>query len=127
MAQRLVFVILAILLGGAAMAQAYRWVDDDGVVHYSDRPHEGAEQIVLPKPNTISVPRRPAPARQTGERAEEPASAETFRYTSLEIASPQAEETLWNIEGVLNVSLNVEPGLQPGHRAAAPGRAPVGP
>jgi hypothetical protein len=116
MAQRLVFVLLATLVGGVAMAQAYRWVDEDGVVHYSDRPHEGAEQIVLPKPNTITVPRRPAPARQTDARTEEPSAAEAFRYTSFEIASPQSEETLWNIEGVLNVSLDVAPGLQAGHQ-----------
>ncbi len=38
------------------------------------------------------------------------------RYKSLEIASPGAEETLWNIEGVLNVSLSLSPALQPGHQ-----------
>ena len=32
------------------------------------------------------------------------------------MASPAAEETLWNIGGVLNVSLNLQPALQPGHR-----------
>ncbi|MEQ9563507.1 MAG: hypothetical protein RLN69_13390, partial [Woeseiaceae bacterium] len=35
---------------------------------------------------------------------------------SLSIASPAAEETLWNIEGVLNVSLSLSPALQSGHR-----------
>ena len=99
------------------MAQAYRWVDEDGVVHYSDRPREGAEQIVLPKQNTVSVPRRQTPSQATQtEPAEDDSPAEPFRYTSLEITSPAAEETLWNIEGVLNVSLNVQPALQPGHQ-----------
>ena len=116
MATRLIFVFLAILVGGAVMAQAYRWVDEDGVVHYSDRPREGAEQIVLPKPNTVSTPRRETPAGQTGEDTGEAEADEPFRYTSLEIAAPVAEETLWNIEGVLNVSLSVEPALQPGHQ-----------
>lgn len=115
MATRLIFVLLAVLVGGAVMAQAYRWVDEDGVVHYSDRPRAGAEQIVLPKSNTVSVPRRAAPARAS-EPAPDETPAEPFQYTALEIGSPQAEETLWNIEGVLNVSLNVQPGLQPGHQ-----------
>ncbi len=115
MATRLILLLLAVLVGGAVMAQAYRWVDEDGVVHYSDRPREGAEQIVLPKPNTISVPRRPAPSRASAP-VEEPPAAEPFRYTSIEITSPAAEETLWNIEGVLNVSLNVQPGLRAGHQ-----------
>ncbi len=116
MATRLIFVLLAVLVGGAVMAQAYRWVDEDGVVHYSDRPREGAEQIVLPKPNTVSVPRRPQPSQASAPVEEEPPAEEPFRYASLEIAAPAAEETLWNIEGVLNVSLNVQPALQPGHQ-----------
>ena len=39
-----------------------------------------------------------------------------FSYESFEVVSPAAEETLWNIEGVLNVSLALSPGLQPGHQ-----------
>ncbi len=116
MATRLIFVLLAVLVGGAVMAQAYRWVDEDGVVHYSDRPREGAEQIVLPKPNTVTVPRRPAPSQASAPVEAEAPAEEPFRYTSLEIVAPVAEETLWNIEGVLNVSLNVQPALQPGHQ-----------
>ena len=44
----------------------------------------------------------------------EPAAA--FRYETLEVSAPTAEETLWNIEGVLNVSLTLVPGLQSGHQ-----------
>ena len=39
-----------------------------------------------------------------------------MRYENFEITSPGAEETLWNIEGVLNVSLSLTPALQPGHQ-----------
>jgi hypothetical protein len=120
MATRTILGLAALLVAGVAMAQAYRWVDENGVVHYSDRPEAGAEQIVLPEPNTINVPRREAPRRQAaagteaagdGEEASEPVN-----YSLLEITSPKSEETLWNIEGVLNVSLNVQPALQPGHQ-----------
>ena len=45
--------------GGAVMAQAYRWVDEDGVVHFSDVPTEGAERIELPHSDR---PRSTAPA-----------------------------------------------------------------
>jgi hypothetical protein len=48
-----------------------------------------------------------------------PATPAQFRYESISIASPGAEETLWNIEGVLNVSVSVSPGLQDGHRLRA--------
>ncbi|MDX1508805.1 MAG: DUF4124 domain-containing protein [Woeseiaceae bacterium] len=121
MDKRAIFALFSLLLASGALAQAYRWVDENGVVHYSDRPQEGAEQIILPRANTTTV--RPynssRAGSQDGSGADDAAGeqpSQPFRYESLEIASPSAEETLWNIEGTLNVSLNVQPGLQPGHR-----------
>jgi len=112
--------ILACLLAATAVAaqEAYRWVDEDGVVHYSDRPREGAEAIVLPTPNvatTRRVPRATAPQDEDDEAAEEPQAG----YINIEIVTPGAEETLWNIEGVLNVSVALQPALQPGHLVRA--------
>jgi hypothetical protein len=113
---RTIISLIAVLTASAVMAQAYRWVDADGVVHYSDRPQEGAETIQLPEDRRPTRSFAPAttPTTQTGDAAEEPAAA--FSYDSIEISAPAAEETLWNIEGVLNVTLNVQPALQPGHR-----------
>ena len=37
-------------------------------------------------------------------------------YESLEVASPSAEETLWNIEAILTVTLALTPALKPGHQ-----------
>ena len=43
MESRSILLVLGLLAATAALAQeAYRWVDEDGVVHYSDRPREGA-------------------------------------------------------------------------------------
>jgi hypothetical protein len=116
---RSVFMFFCLFAAASAAAQeAYRWVDEDGVVHYSDRPREGAEAIVLPEPNvapTRRVPQPTAAEQQQEESAEEP----QVGYTSIEITSPGAEETLWNIEGVLNVSVALQPGLQPDHQVRA--------
>jgi hypothetical protein len=115
MLKRTIIILIFILAAGTVLAQAYRWTDEDGVVHFSDRPHEGAERIQLPADG-----RRPPPpqtvssAAATTEAAAEEAAV--FRYESLTIVSPLAEETLWNIEGVLNVTLNLQPALQTGHR-----------
>ena len=109
-------VLLSLLASTAVLAQAYTWVDDEGVTHYSDRPQKGAKQINLSEysRNTGAqvYRRRPAP-QETDEATEE---ARPFKYKSLAIVSPGAEETLWNIEGVLNVTLALSPGLQNGHR-----------
>lgn len=104
----------------ATAGEAYRWVDSDGVVHYSDRPQEGAEVVELDE-NTTSVrsPQRRSNSSSNPTSSAADASTDSnapVRYESIEIASPGAEETLWNIEGVLNVSLAVKPGLQPGHQ-----------
>ena len=113
---RTILVLLGLLVTPFATAgEAYVWTDEDGVVHYSDRPVPGARKIELAEPNTgqSPAPRRPAAA----ETAEEPAESNApFRYETLEVASPRAEETLWNIGGVLNVSLALNPPLQPGHQ-----------
>ena len=117
---RPVLLLLCLLAAATAAAQeAYRWVDEDGVVHYSDRPREGAEAIQLPEPNVATVRRTPRPAAEPADAAEEPESEPATGYTSIEILSPKAEETLWNIEGVLNVSVALQPGLQPGHQVRA--------
>ncbi len=110
----------ALLLAGSVLAQAYRWVDEDGLVHYSDRPRPGAEQIELPSSNTNVVRRRQQTASTTrnnrGADTESADDSGPFSYETLEVSSPAAEETLWNIGSVLNVSLNLQPGLQPGHQ-----------
>jgi hypothetical protein len=109
--------LIAILVAGAVMAQAYTWVDADGIVHYSDRPESGATQIQLSQSNRPT--RRVVPQATATPAAQQNVAAEPdkpFSYDTIEIASPGPEETLWTIEGVLNVTLNVQPALQPGHR-----------
>ena len=119
MDKRRILLLAGLLAGTCVLAQeqAYRWVDEDGVVHFSDRPKPGAEadaeRIEIPKANVTNVRRLQVPGQDADVSAE---SDEPFSYESLTIASPAAEETLWNIEGVLNVSLALSPGLQPGHQ-----------
>src|ERR1017187_7466811 len=57
-------------LGGSGLAATtYRWVDAQGVVHYSDTPHPGAQEIegggrpALPRPAAPPPPRRTAAGR----------------------------------------------------------------
>ena len=117
MLMRTIIGIFAILAASAVMAQAYRWVDENGVVHFSDRPVDGAERIVLPsdsiRPRSQAQTQSFA-AEATATPAAEEEPPEVFKYDSIEIVAPAPEETLWNIEGVLNVSMRVVPALRPG-------------
>ena len=117
METRTIVVLLGLFLAPLAAAdEAYVWTDEDGVVHYSDRPVPGAQRIELSEPNTSQSPAPDRGDADAPDGEEDEADTGPFRYESLEIASPAAEETLWNIEGVLNVSLALEPPLQPGHQ-----------
>jgi len=110
-------ILVGLLAAAPAMAAAYKWVDEDGVIHYSDRPREGAELVELSeysRKTGARIYRAPLAAADDGAAAA--AEEAPFKYASLAVASPGAEETLWNIEGVLNVSLALSPGLQSGHR-----------
>jgi hypothetical protein len=110
---RTMLVLLGLVLAPVTVAdEAYVWTDEDGVVHYTDRPIPGADRIELAEPNrsrSLGTPR---------DSADDDDSSDTgpAGYQTLEVASPGAEETLWNIEGVLNVSLSLRPALRPGHQ-----------
>lgn len=118
MHKRLSIAAWLLLAAGVAGAQAYRWVDENGVVHYSDRPQPGAEEVVLPQDTR---PSRPVAPTRSVESSEDTSAAGAGDepddgYTSLEITSPSAEETLWNIQGTLNVSMSLQPALKQGHQ-----------
>lgn len=119
MLRRTIIALFSTLAAATVLAQAYKWTDEDGVVHYSDRPRAGAERVELAESVRRPPQASPAPAARSGAAAgsgEDAEQAAPFRYESLTIGAPLAEETLWNIEGVLNVQLNLQPSLQPGHR-----------
>jgi len=47
MSLRYLFIPLLLLTAPPATAEIYRWVDAQGRVHYSDKPHEGADEVVI--------------------------------------------------------------------------------
>jgi hypothetical protein len=116
MEKRTILVLLGLLAASAAVADTWTWTDEEGVVHYSDRPHPGAQRIAIEEPNTsksLAARNRAASSAAADDATD---GADPVRYNSFAISTPGAEETLWNIEGVLNVSLSLSPALQPGHQ-----------
>lgn len=100
---------------GWADDNIYRWVDEDGVTHFSDRPVDAdAEQIELPKTNTPTPLRNPD--NNTVPNASDPGAADLFKYEQLEILSPSSNRVLWNGTSQLSVFLSLSPELRSGDR-----------
>lgn len=113
METRTIFALIGILAATAAVADdAWKWTDDEGVVHYSDVPVDGAEQVHLSE-YSKKTGARISNSTELSRREEPP---EEFEYETLAISSPTAEQTLWNIEGSLPVSISLSPNLLRGHR-----------
>ena len=90
----------------------YKWTDENGVVHYSDQPHQGAEKIQVAKAQSYKAP--PAPAPRITAHSNQQAAA--VRYDRVQITSPQDGDVLVNTGGRVPVSIDVEPALAPGHQ-----------
>ena len=67
---RRLFLILLIFIPFFGATQVYKWVDENGRVHYSDQPRAGAESVTLEAGNTITLPTpsqpAPKPKAETG-------------------------------------------------------------
>ena len=104
---------LAVGLLTALSVQAaviYKWVDADGVTHYSDQSEPGAEKIftaTAPSSAPSSGPRSNAPLAQ-----KKPASA--LNYSDFAITSPAQEQTFFG-DDVIGVHLLLVPGLKANH------------
>jgi len=87
----------------ATAATVYKWVDENGVTHYSDQPHQSAAKVDVQKQPPIGSVATPSPAVSA---ASAPAAERV--YTSCEIASPMADEVFQNTFTV-TAQLNVQP------------------
>ncbi len=104
------WLLLTILLaGGATFADTWRWVDENGVVNFSDQPHPGAERVDLRSVQTYTPPEW---AQERAERSrDEGDAAVSADRLAVTILRPQQDETLWNVEGSLDVLVDVKPGM----------------
>lgn len=94
-------------------AVIYKWVDADGVVHYSDQSSPGAEKIVTAGPATpaASTARSASTPSASLQQAAQPAQG-GLHYTEFSITSPSPEQTFFG-DDVVAVHLNLNPTLRP--------------
>jgi hypothetical protein len=108
-AQRMLLALAALAAASTCLAQTmYRWVDAQGVVHYSDTPQPGAQAIPVPSAQTYRAPPVPAAPPATASTPAAP-----IVYQSCAITQPAADTDLFAPEA-LNISVQVVPNLRPG-------------
>jgi len=107
---------LALLLVSApllAKDEIYRWVDAEGVTHYGSKPpSKDAKPVELPQLQTYRpgiVPAANMPLLNTPAR-----SGSASLPLSMRITAPVDGETFRDPQGVITVSVEVEPGTPPG-------------
>jgi hypothetical protein len=111
--------LVIVVSGGLAAGEVYRWVDEDGVVHYGDR----AEGI--PNAEVVDVPSQPSgqtdalppttPAAAQAEAENEPSYAQQRRDARAEARRKAAEERQ-QIEANCAVARNRVAALEPSTR-----------
>jgi hypothetical protein len=109
-------VVLALSAGSAAAQTitTYRWVDAQGVVHYSDTPQPGAQVIQLQSAQTYRAPAPPAAGAAGAAAAPKDTDGP---YQACNVVQPAAEASFFNPESV-PVSVQLTPELRPGDQLA---------
>lgn len=110
--------LLAFALPAAAATEVWRWVDAQGVVHYSDQRVPGAERVTIGGTPSAASPSTPSPRPAAGSEPRPAVQRAPVRYTRCAIALPEAEQVFMAPEPVV-MSLDVRPRLQSGHAVRA--------
>jgi hypothetical protein len=95
--------LFTLMLLGCPLALAgpiYKWVDENGVIHYSDQPHENAQQIHLGTPQTYKPTQYAEP-----DAAASAAPAGSYKCA---VTSPTDQQDFPNADTV-SVSAQVDP------------------
>jgi Domain of unknown function (DUF4124) len=113
--RQLLSLLLIAFVFAADAAETWRWKDESGVVHYSDRPVPGAERVdVQPR----AQPGDSSTAASTSGAVIAPVAPQaptTVPYTSCVVTEP-ANDAVFNAVSSVSASLQIQPALQAGHR-----------
>jgi hypothetical protein len=106
----LLFTLMSLACTAAISATVYKWVDDNGVIHYSDQPHENAQKVELKAPQTYSAPKTSSPPAQFS-RSSGPKPAPV--YQSCSVSAPTNDQVFTNTSEV-TAGVSVQPAVRAG-------------
>lgn len=85
--------------------KAYQWVDENGGIHLSDSPVDGAKEILLPAPAGYQPPpvaSQPATAESSESEVKKPAVEPSFEWVS-----PTQDQIVWSNLGEFTTRIKV--------------------
>jgi hypothetical protein len=100
-----------VLACASAMATVYKWVDENGVTHYSDQPHPKAQEVDVKSAQTYQSTGVATPS--SAPTSTQPAVA----YRVCEVFRPENDEVFLNTDTVV-AKVRVDPQLRGGDRIA---------
>jgi Domain of unknown function (DUF4124) len=114
--RKLLFTLMLLASSLALAATVYRWVDDNGVVHYSDQPHPNAEKLTVHAAQTYKASVGPqlgnAPP-QPGNGAGPPTLPQRTAYNGCAIVQPADAQDFANLDS-LPITVMTDPQLHGG-------------
>jgi len=127
--RKLAFTLISVVCSVALAQTVYKWVDEDGVVHYSDQPHANAEKVHVKAPQTYKA--GTLDGTVTGGAPGTP-GASAAQYQGCAVVQPGNDQSFSNIDS-LTVVVQTDPMLRPGDKVfvtldgqALNGGAPTG-
>ena len=98
-------------------AVVYKWVDADGVVHYSDQASPGAEKIYTSSSTSAGTSGQRAPPAGSQQAAASTPPAGALAYSEFSITSPVTDQVFFG-DDVIAVHLSLAPSLKPNQSIA---------
>jgi hypothetical protein len=126
-------ILLLLSLAMNAQAEIYKWIDQKGNVHFSDSPHPGASQVILPAAqmqDPVTAPNPPAATNNPPTATNNPPSVSSpptvtvtspppvlaHTYQKLDITAPLDQASIFNGPGEFTVTVNVVPSIMKGDK-----------
>src|ERR1700722_14919056 len=112
MMRTLLFTLMSFACSLALAATVYKWVDENGTVHYSDQPHANAQKVEVQAAQTYPATATPSQAAAAAN-ANSGNDATDKSYRGCAIVNPQDGTQVANVD-TLGVSVRTDPGLHAG-------------
>lgn len=108
--------VLSLSINGEEKKKLYKWVDENGNVHYSDEPRKGAKEFEIKEVPTIKMdtPRIQATGLEALDIAEDP---DDFQggYSVARLNEPLNNSVVRNNAGAITLTAQLTPGLSENH------------